>query len=77
MGTKRIKPGPTDTKMHAIKYTPTHIVFLFDLVIWHLRYLFQCWDLFILVGKDCCDYNISIGKLNLRTESASQGVCRS
>lgn len=29
MGIERIKPGPTDAKVHAIKYTPTHFVLFF------------------------------------------------
>lgn len=39
MGIERMKPRPADAKVHAIKFTPTHIVFFFDLVIvQHLRY---------------------------------------
>ncbi len=42
MGIERMKPRPTDAKEHAIKFTPTHIVFFFDLeTVWHLRYNFS------------------------------------
>lgn len=38
MGIERMEPGPTDAKVHAVKITPTHIVFFFDLgKEWHLR----------------------------------------
>lgn len=42
MRIERMKPRPTDAKVYAIKFSPTHIVFFFDLeIVWHLRYHFS------------------------------------